>query len=68
MCMLLVMVCMCVCRSKLLEEQSNGEPLPSCVCVLPNKPQVQGMHTMIRCSVCVLVSTGIVFVFQKQGD
>lgn len=38
----------CLPRSKLLTGQPNGEKLPDSVYLLPDKPQVRGMHTVIR--------------------
>ncbi|XP_064394292.1 uridine-cytidine kinase-like 1 [Halichondria panicea] len=35
-------------RSKLLNGQPNGNKLPESVLILPGKPQVKGMHTVIR--------------------
>ena len=37
-----------LCRSKLLTGQPRDEKLPSSVHILPEKPQVKGMHTVIR--------------------
>lgn len=35
-------------RSKLLDGQWETQALPSSVHLLPNKPQVKAMHTVIR--------------------
>ena len=51
---MLFSVCTCIMqrgfnvRSKLLNEQPNGDTLPESIHILPEKSQVKGMHTVIR--------------------